>query len=83
MLKITWEYRKSYKLIKRLRAWKGLKGFQATQWLKIKNEKQNGKIRLLSLVSKSHQDGISTSNTVPELTELIIIDSNSKEQKTK
>ena len=34
---------------------------------------------LLSLVSRSNQDGISKLNTAPQLTETTIIDRNSKE----
>ena len=37
------------------------------------------KNKVLSLVSRSNEDGISKSNTAPQLTETIIIDMNSKE----
>ena len=49
---------------------------QTTQWLKIKNGKQNGKI--LSLVSGSNRDGISKPNTATQLTVITIINWNSK-----
>ena len=35
--------------------------------------------KLLSLVRRSNQDGISKSNTAPQLAEAVIIDRNSKE----
>ena len=41
----------------------------------MENGKQNVKI---SLVSRSNQDGISKSNTTPQMTRIIIIDKNSK-----
>ena len=41
----------------------------------MENGKQNVKI---SLVSRRNQDGISKSNTTPQMTGIIIIDKNSK-----